>query len=252
MSTRLAAAALAIAIAACDLPSGDADALDPGGDGGGVDAGGPDGGAPDSGTAPDAGPALPDAGPLSFDAGPLPDAAPPPPPPPPPPAYPGGPYGKRTGNVIANVTVDGYGYPGAGSAWGPVKLEDFYDPNGTRGNKVLFVDVSAGWCGVCRQEAQDLKVKCAAKRSHGLVCYTALFQDDNGDPATRSTVDAWLADYHLGFPVVADTAFVWGDYFDSSATPMNMFVDLKTMRILEATVGYDEQWFDAAADQYAP
>ncbi len=152
------------------------------------------------------------------------------------------PYGLTKGETLRNIELFGYRvYP---NDWQVVRLSEFYDPNGNKGPngvplKLLAINVSALWCSVCRWEAPILEETCKANRAKGLACYTGIFENAAQDPAARKDVNSWASDYKIDYPIVLDSAFVWGAFFNKTATPMNMFVDPKTMKIIEVTIGAD-------------
>jgi len=164
--------------------------------------------------------------------------------------YPSSPYGTSVGDTLADIA--NFGYPGGTASWDVVRLSDFYDPQQNRGpdgigNKAMWVNVSALWCSVCKVEAPTMLKKCQQNRSKGLVCYTAIFENATGDRSTRKDVDSWKRNFKIDYPIVDDgPSFKWGSYFDAAATPMNMFVDLRTMKIKHIISGYDSAEVDAA------
>ena len=66
-----------------------------------------------------------------------------------------------------------------------------------------------------------------------------IFEDDNSQTATTDFVSGWITQYDLDFPVVLDESFVMGDFYDSSATPLSMIVDVNTMEIVRSATGWD-------------
>jgi len=172
--------------------------------------------------------------------------------------YPSGPFGTAVGDIVPNIRL--YGYP-LGSAkdpkntWKEISLAQYWDPDGTKGangvpNKTLFVDVSARWCSYCKLEAETLDAQCKAKAAKGLVCYTSLFQDDVGNPATREDINFWKETFGLEFAITVDPAFQWGIFFPQEATPLNLFVDLKTMKVAGMCFGADEKCIADSMDNF--
>jgi thiol-disulfide isomerase/thioredoxin len=167
--------------------------------------------------------------------------------------YPAPPYGTTKGETIQNLEL--YGYKTPTTPWLPLKLSDFYDPEGSKGPggvplKLLIVNVSAVWCSVCKVEAPLLLDKCKANREKGLACYTAIFEDEAYNPAERIDVNWWKQRFGIDYPITVDTLFKWGAYFNKSATPMNMYIDPKTMKIVDVVVGFDEAAMDALITEY--
>ena len=71
----------------------------------------------------------------------------------------------------------------------------------------------------------------------GVAILVAVFQDQNGDPASTEFVKAWVDNFQLEVPVLIDTSFQTGAYFDVNAMPANMFVDAETLEILTIAQG---------------
>jgi hypothetical protein len=145
--------------------------------------------------------------------------------------YPPAPYGQTTGNTIKNHSfLD----PAADKV---VKLSDLYKhPD----KKLLVINSSAGWCSACKQEAIALKGVYDTYKTEGLEIWFTLFQDYEGNPATVAFWDKWMATMKPNYPTILDTEFQLGDYFKVESTPMNMMVDLATMKIVYLQVGYNE------------
>ncbi|HYP97806.1 MAG TPA: redoxin domain-containing protein [Polyangiaceae bacterium] len=160
-------------------------------------------------------------------------------------AYPKGPYGTAVGATIQNLSFLGWKHPDlAGydaSKFESVRLSDFYDPDGHTGVKLLAVNASAVWCGVCRREYQEMNTNnvYATLRPLGLEVLGALFEDANSFPAQPVDAQNWakLSTHSVKFPFVLDPGFKLGAYFDSDATPLNMLIDVRTMTIVQITMG---------------
>jgi hypothetical protein len=161
-------------------------------------------------------------------------------------AYPPGPYGYGVGAVIDNLDFIGWLDPVA-AGYDVTKLErvelaDLYDPNGTH-TELIVINASAVWCTVCQQELRDMN------RSGTYAAYSArkvqvvgtLFEDGAGDPATPKDLSLWGSSTAraIAFPLVLDPGLKMGRYFTSDATPLNLVIDARTMRIVEAMMGYD-------------
>ena len=58
----------------------------------------------------------------------------------------------------------------------------------------------------------------------------------------------WGATYQVQFPFAVDPGFKSGVYFDRAATPMNMLVDARTMKILVLVTGYSPTLYDTASE----
>jgi hypothetical protein len=161
-------------------------------------------------------------------------------------AYPPGPYGYGVGAVIDNLEFVGWRDPvGAGydvSQLGYVELADFYDPNGTS-TELIVINASAVWCTVCQAELRDMNRAgtYAAYSARKVQVIGTLFEDGAGDPAKPKDLSLWgsSAARAIAFPLVLDPALKMGRYFTSDATPLNLVIDARTMRIISAMMGYD-------------
>jgi peroxiredoxin len=120
-----------------------------------------------------------------------------------------------------------------------ISLCDFYADESL---ELLLIYATAGWCGVCHYESQTLPEYYNDYHSQGFQILAAVFEDDSGNPATRAYTQGYASRYSFPFPTVVDNTFQLGVYFDKAATPMNMFVDLTTMEILNIQLGFDYQY----------
>jgi len=160
--------------------------------------------------------------------------------------YPPGPYGRGVGAVIENTTFLGWRDPVASNydaeKLEPVSLSDFYDPSGVS-TKLIVINASAVWCTVCQAELKEMKTKQIAQtyRARGVQILGTLFEDASGGPARPVDLRLWgSANVRaIDFPLVLDPALKLGPYFASDATPLNLIVDAKTMRIVYTMMGYD-------------
>ncbi len=164
--------------------------------------------------------------------------------------YPDGPYGYNVGDTLGpDQTFYGYANPqkvGYKGALEPIKLSDFYDPDGKKGIKVILFDVGALWCPYCKQEEADIQNKgyYATYKAKGTEFFSALFQDANGGPTKASDLQLWTTTYQSDYPTAIDPGFWFGHFFDSNAAPLNMLVNARNMKILDEMLGYgaSQQW----------
>ena len=145
--------------------------------------------------------------------------------------YPPAPYGKTVGGVIKNHTF-----------WDPemdkqLKLSQMYQHSRKR---ILLINASAGWCVYCKEEAYELRAVYEEHGPRGLEIWFTLFQDYDGQAPTKAFWDKWMNALKPTYPTLLDTAFEMGAYFNVDATPMNMIVDLSSMKIVYLQTGYDK------------
>jgi peroxiredoxin len=111
-----------------------------------------------------------------------------------------------------------------------------YDYSG----KVIFVNMSADWCGPCRNEASHLENLYDEYKQRGFQIITVL---TSGDPAV------WAHDYQLSFPVLDDSGELIWDQYGEGYVPLNLVIDReKVIRYKEA--GYDETEIKAVIENY--
>jgi hypothetical protein len=159
--------------------------------------------------------------------------------------YPEGPYGKTAGAVIPDMSWDGY-RDGKGDVT-KVDLLDYYDPDGSKGIKVILVEMSALWCGVCRSEAARLApVYEADWKSKGARFVTLIVEGNSHSPATQPDVDTWIKTYKCPYDVVLDASMSLAPPTGGTiGLPYNVIIDPRTMKIDKVVEG-DGAGVDAA------
>jgi thiol-disulfide isomerase/thioredoxin len=154
--------------------------------------------------------------------------------------YPSGPYGGNKGQVYPDLKIQGYpSYDKAGQLQ-PFCLHDYYDPDGSKGSKLIFIDFSSLWCGDCRLESQELPS--VYQQYHPKVSFVVLLVDGmaNGTPATQSDLNAWDQQYKLPLWTVIDPGRSAYDYRGHSM-PWGVIVNSHTMEVIETLPGYTSQ-----------
>ncbi len=143
--------------------------------------------------------------------------------------YPPGPYGTGEGAVLAPLSF--VNPDGSTLDLAQIQADDR--------NRLLLVSTSAGWCTACIEEQPALADLHDRYSPRGLVVMVSLFEDANFLPADARLAEGWQQKYDLPFLVVADPTFQFKDYYDSRQTPMNMIVDLSSMKIVKIILGAD-------------
>ncbi len=157
--------------------------------------------------------------------------------------YPAGPFGLDLGDVVQNFKFYGLLDPSAvnydANKGNTIEFRDFYNPTGdTSKPRVLVVTASARWCTYCKDEASKSMTNYKYWNDKGVEFLTAVFQDDQYNPAQFADLNKWTSTYKLGYPVVLDPAPPQlGVFFNLDAAPFNMVLDLTTMKILFKVAG---------------
>lgn len=165
--------------------------------------------------------------------------------------YPAGPYGTGVQATLEDFAFLGWRDPVASnydvSKLEQVRLSEFYNPDGRSDVKLIWINASAVWCSVCRAEMADIKNNGvhAEFAPKGLQLIETLFEDNSSGPARPSDLHNWgsLPAHSIDFPLLLDPGFKLGAFFTSDATPLNMLVDARTMKVLDATMGYSSDYW---------
>jgi thiol-disulfide isomerase/thioredoxin len=158
--------------------------------------------------------------------------------------YPAGPYGTAQGSIVQNEQFEGWTDPKS-EGYNPnnfkvISFSDFYDPDGKKGNKLILLNASAYWCTVCQAEYNELPTDYTNKyKAEGVVFVGTLFEDANSNPAQPTDLVNWSKAYEVDFPMLLDPSFKLGQFFTADATPMNLVIDARTMKIVAKVLGGD-------------
>lgn len=118
------------------------------------------------------------------------------------------------------------------------------------GYGLIMLVTASGWCTACIEEQPKLQALHDELSCRGLSMMVAIFQDEQFAPALALDARRWQERFDLTFPVVADTSFRLGAYYDASQTPMVMMVNAETMEILSIETGYNEANIRAIVNAY--
>jgi hypothetical protein len=160
--------------------------------------------------------------------------------------YPAGPYGTGLHATLEDFAFLGWHDPVAANydagKLEQVRLSEYYNPDGRSDVKLIWINASAVWCSVCRAEMTDIKDNGihASFGPRGVQMIVTLFEDNKSGPAKPSDLHNWgvAAAHQIDFPLLLDPGFKLGAFFTSDATPLNMLVDAKTMKVIDSTMGY--------------
>ena len=141
--------------------------------------------------------------------------------------YPPGPYGWKEGNTAPDVSFPGY--RGGKAPWTSIAMHDYYDPKGTKGIRALYMPVFTAWCPHCADESAVMGPLVASYQPKGAVFLGILAENDSNGPATKATVDYWLAMYHFAFDTAIEPNALGANQF-----PYHVLVDPRTMKVVGA------------------
>lgn len=161
-------------------------------------------------------------------------------------AYPEGKTGSAVGELATNICFPTWDNPTSEqfepNALSERCLSDYYDPRGER-HRLLFVVSSAIWCQACQVEfggsgsLAPLREDIATRRERGLRVWSGLFQDAQGNPATKDDGARWAKAFKVDFPFGVDANFSLGRFAKADAQPLHMLIDTKTMMIVHKATG---------------
>jgi hypothetical protein len=158
-------------------------------------------------------------------------------------AYPAGPYGLQMGDTMADFAF--MGYRDATGPYTQIQLSDYYDPDGTRGIRALYVTLGEVLCGACVGEAPHINDWKTQWGPYGTQFLSALWGGGaevgnnawTGGPATQATLDGWIAQYKITYTMVIDPTFQLGGGTEPQSNPNGYLVDPRTMKIVQYYMG---------------
>jgi hypothetical protein len=144
----------------------------------------------------------------------------------------------KPGDVARNLKW--VGYPGANvsSGFKPIQLADYYDPHNKQW-EVLHIAVAAYWCGPCNQET-DATVPVADQLKQKKVAFLQALNDGpvTGKPATTTDLSNWITRHNSNFTEMLDPEQEnVGQLFTQPSIPLNVYIDVRSMEILQAYEG---------------
>lgn len=144
-------------------------------------------------------------------------------------AYPEGPYGTAEGDIFEPYEM----ITDTGGEFS-FNTDVFAD----EGNRLMLLTAAAGWCTACFEEQPVLEQFHQDHEAEGLVTIVTVFQDDQFQPAEPDDAAAWRVQHGLTLPVLTDVNNEIGAFYEGSP-PVNMFIEIDTMEILQVQVGWD-------------
>lgn len=160
--------------------------------------------------------------------------------------YPEAPYGTKIDSVIEPLALLGWKAPADAAydpaAFEPVSIAEYYNPDGTKPWKMLWINSSAVWCGPCNEEyafMRDNDTYEQKLKPLGVQVFGTLMEDGANppNPAKPTNLKSWGTKYEVKFPMGLDPAFRVGVYFAQGTVPGGLLVDTKNMKIVEVLTG---------------
>lgn len=160
--------------------------------------------------------------------------------------YPEAPFGTQVDSVIEPLALLGWKAPADAAydtgAFEPVSIAEYYNPDGTKPWKLLWINSSAVWCGPCQAEYQQMRDEHTYEQEikpKGVQVFGTLMENGANPPgpATPANLASWGKKYEVAFPMGVDPAFKIGVYFEQGTVPGGLLVDTKTMTIVKKLSG---------------
>jgi hypothetical protein len=151
--------------------------------------------------------------------------------------YPAGPYGLNALQIFNDMTF--MGFRDGADPFTELSLIDYYDPDGAKGIKALYITFGWNGCGACLGEAGKMNTWDTQYRSQGLRQLSALHSDlqTQDRQATESTAQDWIKKYGITYDVVIDPTYQLNNGVKPTSDPHGWLVDTKTMKITKAIPG---------------
>jgi hypothetical protein len=169
--------------------------------------------------------------------------------------YPCGPYGTKYGDRVLNMVFQGIMDPDEQckkdsakqhdtSQERTISFRDYHLGSSKSGcssfnKQLLWVMVSAGWCGSCQVEVNTTSGKYSKDEWFPKTAVINVVVDNKtrNVPADLDFIKLWAKQFNATFPVVRDPTFQMGRYFNRDNMPYNLLVDLRTMTIYYQQLG---------------
>ncbi len=90
--------------------------------------------------------------------------------------------------------------------------------------KVILLNISAMWCGPCREEAPKLMELYNTYKERGLEIVQCIYQDENSLRSDQSDLQRWVKEFKISFTVVNDIDGSLTGYFSFGGIPFNVII----------------------------
>ncbi len=159
--------------------------------------------------------------------------------------YPDGPYGVGDGDIIENFVFSGFfAETATASAQSSYQRVDFQRIRSLGRYRYLLLNVAAEWCSGCRVEAQLLPDLFNDWSPRGGYVLSVIVENTRSQLADRAVLDQWRATYQMNYAMVHDPQDRIRSAFATNTLPINVIVDLETMRIVSQKIGEDLRFLD--------
>ena len=154
------------------------------------------------------------------------------------------PGGYDVGKIVADHTFNGRP-AGIDSERKDISLASYKATH-----KLLVLNVAAQWCSPCKEEAKEIQSTVAPKYAGKVAFVSVVLEDINRAPASDLNIDNWIRAFSISnFAVVRDDKRWVANFFDPSTMPLNVVIDLATMKILHKQIGGNLGAVEAAIDK---
>lgn len=145
-------------------------------------------------------------------------------------------YGGEVGQVLPELKLLGLD----GQAYSTSQLRD-------EGQEIGLLYVTATWCFTCGPEIDWINER-LAEGDLAFAPLTIVVEDEVYAPAGVEAGQAFVQTYGPEFRTVADPDQVMSPYRDANAIPLNLVLELATMKILHRSQGFTEEDLRAAIE----
>ncbi len=169
-------------------------------------------------------------------------------------AYPVGPYGYGVGAVVEDFSLEGFiDDDGDGDLFNEaarqIALKEFFQGEDLDA-KIILVNVGAGWCPYCQDEMNYLVGVYDAYYAKGVRVFSVVVQDDSENTADLAFAETWAYRFNSKMPIAIDPSDDLGPYYPEAALPLNVYINAKTMEIVDSYVGFSSDSTSQIFDYY--
>lgn len=148
--------------------------------------------------------------------------------------------GSTPGSLMQNFAFLGFPHGDTSQGLQRITLADYYDPMNKR-YKVLRINAAAVWCPPCNAETDAVVAAKPQLDAEGVVVLQTLFDGPiQGVGATENDLVQWIRKHSSNFDSVLDAGLQnLGGFFPAAEIPWNADVDVRSMEILDESLGWN-------------